>query len=171
MVFDPLPSVPPFLRCKSVSSVSSVPSVWSVFWVPVIALAALVVVSGAAQQARRASEGVFTAAQAERGHVVFERVCAGCHASDLHGDEPREVPALVHEQFDMSWRGEPVAALHRKVRTTMPADRPGTLSSAEYTDIVAYILQTNGFRPGAGELTADQAALDAITIDPLERTP
>jgi alcohol dehydrogenase (cytochrome c) len=134
-------------------------------------LFAAFVLVAAAQQSRRASEGVFTAAQAERGHVVFERVCAGCHASNLGGDEPREVPALAHEQFDASWRGEPVAALHRKIRTTMPADRPGSLTAADYTDIVAYILQANGFRPGAAELTADQAALDAITIDPLERTP
>jgi mono/diheme cytochrome c family protein len=135
-----------------------------------LALAAFVVAIGVAQS-RRVSDGVFTAAQAERGHVAFERACAGCHSSDLRGDEPREVPPLVREQFDMSWRGEPVAALHRKVRTTMPADRPGALSSAEYTDIVAYILQINGFRPGDRELTADAAALDAITIDPLERTP
>jgi alcohol dehydrogenase (cytochrome c) len=98
-------------------------------------------------------------------------VCAGCHASELRGDEPREVPALVGERFDINWRGEPLATLHRKVRTTMPADRPGALSTADYTDIVAYILQANGFRPGPAELTADPAALDAITIDPLERTP
>lgn len=158
MVSDPLSPVTPFLRCESVTSALFV------CWVLVAAV-------GAAQQSRRASEGVFTAAQAERGHVAFERACAGCHSSDLHGDEPREVPALAREQFDTSWRGEPVAALHRKIRTTMPADRPGTLTAAEYNDIVAYILQANGFRPGAAELTADQAALDAITIDPLERTP
>ena len=133
-------------------------------------LLAVLIATGAAQS-RRVSDGVFTAAQAERGHVVFERVCAGCHASNLGGDEPREVPALAHEEFDASWRGEPVSALQRKVRTTMPADRPGTLSAADSIDIVAYILQANGFRPGATELPADQAALDAITIDPLERTP
>ena len=40
------------------------------------------------------------------------------------------------------------------VRETMPGDDPGTLSTQDYTDIVAYLLVTNGVATGS-ELTPE----------------
>jgi mono/diheme cytochrome c family protein len=99
---------------------------------------------------------------------VYERACTSCHAADLHGDENAEVPALVGDSFDRSWRGEPLSALFDKASKTMPADRPGALTPAEYADIIAYLLQANRLPPGADELRPDPAALRAL-IPPLAK--
>ncbi len=48
--------------------------------VPLIGAALL---AGAAQRTTR--DGVFTAAQADRGKVVYERFCSSCHLEDLSG--------------------------------------------------------------------------------------
>ena len=122
---------------------------------------------------RVGSQGTVTysQAQANRGHAVFERACASCHGADLHGDENAEVPGLVDESFDRSWRGEPLSALFDKASKTMPADRPGTLTPAEYADIIAYILQANRFTAGVDELRPDPAALRAVIPPSAQRTP
>ena len=44
----------------------------------------------------------------------------------------------------------------------MPQDAPGRLSDAEYTDVVAFMLEANSYPAGEVELPADKAALDEI---------
>ena len=46
-----------------------------------------------------------------------------------------------------------VAAVFDYIKATMPADDPATLEDAEYLDILAYLIQANGFPAGPGELT------------------
>ena len=119
------------------------------------------------------SQGMVTysQAQANRGHAVYERACASCHGADLHGDENAEVPALVDENFDRSWRGEPLSALFDKASRTMPADKPGTLTPGEYADILAYLLEANRLPAGADELRPDPVALRAVIPPSAQRTP
>ncbi len=47
-----------------------------------------------------------------------------------------------------------VAAVFDYIKATMPADDPSSLEDDEYTDILAYLIQANGFPAGARELTA-----------------
>jgi S-disulfanyl-L-cysteine oxidoreductase SoxD len=114
---------------------------------------------------------LFTQPQADRGHAVYERACTSCHGADLNGDEPGDVPALAGERFDHSWRGEPLQALFDKVSKTMPANRPGALTPAEYADIIAYLLQANGLPSGPEELRADASALRSVIPPLAQRTP
>ena len=107
---------------------------------------------------------MYSNTQAERGHALYERVCATCHQSDLRGNEDAEVPALVGDHFDTQWRGEPVAALFRKINTTMPASAPGTLSPRDTADLIAYLLQSNRAPAGQADLPADADTLQAIVI-------
>jgi mono/diheme cytochrome c family protein len=107
-------------------------------------------------------------AQAERGHVAYERACAGCHGGDLRGDEPMEVPALVAERFTAQWGGGPISDLFDKISRAMPADKPGTLSRTEYADIVAYILERNRYPAGPTELPSDSAALKSYILERLD---
>ena len=51
------------------------------------------------------------------------------------------------------------------IRTTMPNDNPGQLPARDYVDIVAYILNLNGYPQGEAELPADDAVLRNIKID------
>ncbi len=46
----------------------------------------------------------------------------------------------------------------------MPPSRPASLPAQTYADIVAYILQVNGFKPGDAELPADVDKLNGMTI-------
>mgnify|MGYP001044195661 CR=1 FL=1 len=129
-------------------------------------LAALltVVLAGAAQaqSPRSAWDGVYTDAQAQRGAALYARHCVMCHRPGLGGDY--ETPPLTGV-FLHAWAGADLATLFDKVAVTMPLSRPGTLSPAENADILALILQANGFPAGTAELSADPGPLKAIRLD------
>jgi hypothetical protein len=48
----------------------------------------------------------------------------------------------------------------------MPANAPGSLSKTQYLDILAYILEVNGYPAGSQQLTADDQKLNQIKIEP-----
>jgi hypothetical protein len=62
-----------------------------------------------------------------------------------------------------SWFEADLNSLLTKLRT-MPADAPGTLSDESYLDIMAHLLELNGFPPGASELEAEPALLTGIVV-------
>ena len=114
-----------------------------------------------AQQAAqpRIWQGVYTAAQAERGKATFLASCQRCHNADLSGDRG---PALKGERFMTTWGGGNVGRLFEKIRDTMPQFSTSTIDEATKLDIVTFILQTNGFPTGAADLKPDE--LDSIQI-------
>jgi hypothetical protein len=74
-------------------------------------------------------------------------------------------PALVGEEFIGHWYDAKLSELVAKINMTMPADAPGSLKAEEYADVVAYLLQVNGFPAGTETLTLEPAApLEAIKI-------
>lgn len=95
---------------------------------------------------------VFTAPQAERGRRVFGRVCSVCHGRN-------EFRGPI---FALTWVEEPVGHLFQHISTTMPQDRPGSLSLDEYASVVAYLLDLNGRPAGDQELPADVEALNRM---------
>jgi cytochrome c len=107
-------------------------------------------------------DGVYTGAQATRGRTQYMQACASCHAGDLRGDST--APSLIEESFSFQWGDTTVGELFERIRTLMPSDRPGSLSSQSYRDIVAFILQSNKFPPGEKELDPDADALRQIVI-------
>src|SRR5687768_17381071 len=104
-------------------------------------------------------QGVYTAAQAERGRAAYTTSCLRCHNADLAGDRG---PALKGERFMTSWGGGGIDRLFAKIRDTMPPFATSTLDEATKLDIVTFILQTNGFPPATTELAA--ADLQSIQI-------
>src|SRR5262245_21215578 len=104
---------------------------------------------------------VYTSAQADRGKALFLTSCGNCHGEDLKGAADR-APALAGDAFLKNWEGQNVAGLFSKIKTDMPRNRPGSLRDTVYLDIVALILQANGFPEGPTELTASE--LDAVPI-------
>ena len=112
-------------------------------------------------------DGVFTEAQAKRGHDSYEYSCASSHLPSLEGDEARDIPALYGEEFVDEWARKPVKDLYELIRKMMPKDAPGSLKAETYVDIVAYLLQSNEFPAGAQELPADAAALERVSIEKL----
>ncbi|HLH44588.1 MAG TPA: cytochrome c [Bryobacteraceae bacterium] len=113
-------------------------------------------------------EGVYTAAQAGRGKAAFETSCINCHNRDLSGSV--RGPALRGEKFMLDWRNGSVNNLFSKIRYSMPATYPETVSDEAKLDIVAYLLQQNGFPAGPAELEMKPDQLEAIQIVEKGRT-
>ena len=112
----------------------------------IVALAAV----GAQEPASPIWQGVYTAAQAERGKATFSTACVRCHGSDLAGTT---APSLKGDRFMTAWGGETLNRLFEKIRDTMPPNSGAILDDAAKLDIVAYILQNNGYPAAARELT------------------
>ncbi|MEM6705364.1 MAG: PQQ-binding-like beta-propeller repeat protein [Acidobacteriota bacterium] len=109
----------------------------------------------------------FTAAQAERGQLLYEEHCASCHARSLKGNHLS--PSLVGDRFDRSWRGKKADTLAFHVRRMPPeANAPEVpLTEEDYAGILAYVLQVNGFEAGAAALPAQMAALAKVDLPAL----
>ena len=121
--------------------------------------------SALAAGAERGSGSAYTEVQAERGKVVYQDYCAFCHLEDLSGF--RGLP-LVGPTFIANWNAPNVTLenFFSFLTTSMPEDQPGVLQAQEYIDVVAYILQANGYPAGDRELTAEPNVLRAVRIEP-----
>jgi hypothetical protein len=71
--------------------------------------------------------------------------------------KPKDVP-LGDEPFFENWEGRSLDALTTTIVLTMPNDGSGVVTDAEAADLVAYILQQNGFPAGETALTKESAS-------------
>jgi S-disulfanyl-L-cysteine oxidoreductase SoxD len=111
-------------------------------------------------------DGVYTAAQADRGKALYSANCASCHGATLDGSGA--APPLAGADFISNWKGQTAGDLHDKIQNTMPADQPGKLSRPQNVDILAFLLASNGFPAGQKELPSAAEALGKIHIDAAE---
>jgi cytochrome c len=128
---------------------------------------ALIVVVSAQNPTPRQSvwDGVYTDAQATRGERTYGRSCESCHGADLAGDPVMEIPPLALDSFMTSWSSKSVKDLFETVKRSMPKDKPGSLGTGAYIDVVAYLLQANKFPSGPRELPRTPEQLDGIVIE------
>jgi mono/diheme cytochrome c family protein len=120
-----------------------------------IALGALALVPGKPSAGERA---LYTSAQAVTGAKYFAANCASCHGAHLQGISG---PALKGVG---SLPGQSIAQAYSYCSTQMPQDRPGALTPAQYTAIVAYILKERGHPAGSTPLTPAVAIKSDVTI-------
>lgn len=104
--------------------------------------------------------GAFSAEQAARGKASYDLFCGSCHAEDLSGQNG---PALKGPRFLTIWDAATLREFYRKVSTTMPRAQ-ARLDDNVYLDVIAYVLQQNGFPTGPGELTAEPDVLARLQI-------
>ena len=98
----------------------------------------------------------YSADQASRGERFFRETCLSCHdSSEFRGST-----------FERQWRGQTVRDLYGNIAYSMPEDNPGGLPAQTYTDIIAYMLELNGYPPGAAELTPDRNTMRALPLWP-----
>jgi len=121
-----------------------------------LALASLALGAALAAQAptRTVWDGVYTVEQAGDGRAIYAEACAGCHGDALGGIE--SAPALTGPSFAGNWNNTTLNDLAERIRVSMPADDPGSLSRRRVADVVAYILSAGGFP--AGEFVLDRQA-------------
>lgn len=96
-----------------------------------------------AQSAHPLHAGLYTSEQASRGRDSYMTTCASCHAVDLRGNS--NSPGLVGVGFLFLWENRPLSELFEKMRKDMPTNRPGSLATTTYLDLLAFILQQNGY--------------------------
>jgi len=95
-------------------------------------------------------QGVYSAAQANRGGAVYEEKCTSCHASRMWGSD---------------WTQKSLWDLYDTINNYMPEDNPGSLSPQQTRDVVAYILKTNKLPAGMTELPESADALKQIRLE------
>jgi len=111
-----------------------------------------------------AAQPTFSKAQVNEGRKAYRTSCATCHGAKLEGLHVS--PALTGPRFDQSWRGKSADILSFHIHRMPPegATVPSDLSEETYTNILAYILMTNGLEASEMNLPDDMAALGKLTI-------
>src|SRR5207237_1784511 len=131
------------------------------FMLALAVLAASSIIIAAQQRGGGAAGGVYTAQQAASGRAVYQANCAMCHQQDLSGSG--DAPTLRGSEFTTNWGPRTTRELLSFLQLTMPPARQGALSQDEYLSILAFILQSNGARPGNQALTANtEVAINSI---------
>lgn len=100
------------------------------------------------------ADGIFTMAQAERGHELFQAVCSECHDAEDWTDNG----------FRGRWEDQSVFQLWYYINDRMPYDDPWSLSRQQVTDVLTYILDLNGLPAGETELATDDDSIDDYWI-------
>jgi hypothetical protein len=101
-------------------------------------------------------DGIFSAAQADRGEESFVSQCTECH----------ELAEFVGpDAFFVSEVGKPLWPIFDFMWSEMPEDRPAWLDPEEYADILSYLLREFGMPAGTAEFPADPQFIKTIQLD------
>ena len=122
-----------------------------------------------------AASAIFTAAQAEAGHIAYDNTCGKCHTSTLLGrtGAPGEmpplnsisqayqkfigpcgyVPSLAGPLFIDRWGGKTAAQLISRFQETVDSFELEGKNKDFTVNLTAYILQFNGAKAGQVPLT------------------
>ena len=114
------------------------------------------------QAASAGADVPYSAAQAAKGKAIYASQCALCHTADLTG--MGQSPALTGDEFLDKYSDQPISVLFKKIQRTMPATAPGSLSGADTSAVLAYMLSANGYAAGAADLPADEDSLKKIPL-------
>ena len=119
-------------------------------------------------------DGVYAAAQAERGKALYTQNCLQWHGASLEGESGNNGltqggVSLSGDHFKQNWYSSSLADLYSKISKTMPAQPPtktGKLPQPDVLDLMSFILSYNGFPPGV-ELTygPELTVLDIVGKD------
>jgi S-disulfanyl-L-cysteine oxidoreductase SoxD len=132
----------------------------SIIWILFVAAWAA---SVAAQAERSVKEGVYTEEQAKRGEAVYAESCANCHGEQMEGIDMS--PALTGATFSSNWNTLTIGDLFDRIRTTMPMDRPGSITPQQNADVIAFMLKANQHPAGKTELPTTVTPLKTIKIE------
>lgn len=127
-------------------------------WAGATVLAAsvwLVAIPRAASTQKTTNDGIYSKAQADAARPQFEKLCAECHAFTVAAKKQAKDLPLGDEPFLKKWEGRGLDELATVIVTTMPNDGSAIVSDEETLNLLAYILQQNGFAPGAAPLTRE----------------
>ncbi len=133
--------------------------------VAVVAAGMLASLSLSAQEPRTVWSGAFTHEQAVRGRELYKTACGHCHRDDLTGGGSEEgAPPLIGPIFTVRWRNEPLSEMFLTIGTTMPKNKPDSLTPQVVADIISFLLEMNEVPAGSSPLPADLDTLKQILV-------
>ena len=119
------------------------------------------------------SAAYYTQRQADRGRVLFNRVCIACHVAGGQ-TPPRSASGrgfwLGSQRVILNLGGRyahkypSVYHLFRRIRDSMPSYDADSVSSADKVAIVAYLLDANGFVAGSSPLPLDTGIMKTMKL-------
>ena len=104
---------------------------------------------------------LYTSAQAKSGYAKFIGNCAMCHGVNLQG---KAGPALKGPNWANEKANYTVGEVFTVVSQQMPATDPGSLAQGDYVDIMAFLLQQNGYPAGDKALEFTAAAASDVKL-------
>ncbi len=106
----------------------------------------------------------YTADQASKGKELYVKYCAVCHGANGEGGPVpaqfgklagEKVPPLVGPGHLPGMKD--VGQVYDFASKNMPENKPGSLKSNEYLEIISFALQANGIKPDGKPLTPASA--------------
>jgi hypothetical protein len=108
---------------------------------------------------------LYTEEQATKGALAYYKNCAMCHAPTLEGQSAGySGPALKGAEFADPSYDFHLSDIFNFVAKLMPAATPGSLTHVQDVDIMAFILQQNGYPAGSKELVYEEAEKSRVAI-------
>ncbi|TAM57303.1 MAG: transporter substrate-binding domain-containing protein [Rhodanobacter sp.] len=110
---------------------------------------------------RKALPALFTVAQADNGKQKYKENCAMCHGPALEG---RAGPALTGANFASPQSKFSVSDIFAILTQNMPSTAPASLGHVDYVEIMAFMLQQNGYPAGKKALSYDEAMRSKVPL-------
>jgi S-disulfanyl-L-cysteine oxidoreductase SoxD len=117
-------------------------------------------------QAKTTKDKVYSKEQAARGAAFFHKTCAPCHDPAKKTADKTPGPPLVGPTsvFVENWKDHALGEIFTTILTTMPNDGSVVLTESDTVDLVAHILQINGYPDGPDALKFDAAAKEIKVV-------
>lgn len=115
-----------------------------------------------AQQTTR--DKVYTKEQAARGAELYVKHCDRCHDPAKVPEGKKPGPPTVGPKFIETWMDRTVGELFGSILNTMPSDGSLILTPDQTLDLVAHLLQINGFPDGTAPLKNDDAMKATVIV-------
>ena len=116
-----------------------------------------------APQAAAQQQGTIplTSDQVQKGRVVYDANCASCHGPSLSDGV---AGSLTGRAFQTRWTGQSPVGLRDYLRQQMPPGQPGSLTNEQYRNLVALLLNENGYAPGEVVFRTDDEMVASMSM-------
>ncbi|MEY4707553.1 MAG: hypothetical protein RJB58_1276 [Pseudomonadota bacterium] len=115
--------------------------------------------------AQTVKPGLYTADQAQAGAEVYALACASCHGDALEAGAAPTLKGAAFAERALA-QGMTPQSLYDVVAFTMPQVDPGGMKPEEYSAVVAYILQQNGYPAGTTPLAPGAPGMKETKVTP-----
>ncbi len=131
-----------------------------------LALAGLLAACSAHPAPAGKTPALFRAEQAEAGEQAYLASCSACHGVRLDGGAG---PPLRGERMRARAQAAHlrVGDMFSTIAQQMPLNQPASLTEQQYVDIMAYVLESNGYPAGTAALTHDDALRSEVPFRPV----